>query len=105
MSKITNEDLRMVEELHNLGFTDKEIGASIGRSEKSAGQIIFHHKDKMNLIDRVQAKRIRKAHEKATVERVMEAKKVKRKPRKKVASAPVPAPKQSLWDRMIGFFG
>lgn len=105
MSKITNEDLRMVEELHNLGFTDEEIGKAVGRSKKSVGQILFHHKDKMSLIDRVTAKRIRKAHEKATVEKVMEAKKAKRKPRKHVASAPVPAPKQSIWGRMIGFFG
>ena len=102
MSKITNEDLRMVEALHNRGFTDEEIGETIGRSAKSVGQIIYHHKDKMDLIDRKWAKRIRKDHEQMTVERILEAKKKARKPRK---VAPKPEPKPNVWDRMIGFFG
>ena len=102
MSKITNEDLRMVEALYNRGFTDEEIGETIGRSRKSVGQIIHHHKDKMELIDRKWAKRIRKDHEQMTVERILEAKKKARKPRK---VAPKPEPKPNVWDRMIGFFG
>jgi len=105
MSKITNEDLRMVEELHNRGFTDEEIGAEIGRSKKSVGQIVFHHKDKMNLIDRVTAKRIRKAHEQETVERILELRKAQRKQnRVKTLETPPPV-RQTIWGRMIGFFG
>lgn len=102
MSKITNEDFRMVEALYNRGFTDEEIGETIGRSRKSVGQIIHHHKDKMELIDRKWAKRIRKDHEQMTVERILEAKKKARKPR---TVAPNPEPKPNVWDRMIGFFG
>ena len=102
MSKITNEDLRMVEALHNRGFTDKEIGETIGRSDRSVGQILHYRKSEMYLIDRKWAKRIRKDHEQMTVERILEAKKKARKPR---AVAPKPEPKPTVLDRMIGFFG
>lgn len=103
MSKITNEDLRMVEALYNRGFTDEEIGETIGRSRKSVGQIIHHHKDKMELIDRKWAKRVRKDHEQMTVERILQAK--EKKIRRSRTVAPKPEPKPTVWDRMIGFFG
>lgn len=100
MSKVTIESIKMVEEFHNMGLSDKEIGLAMDRSEKSVGQILHHYRDKMDLIDRKIAKQIRRYHEKSTTDRVMQATKVKSKPRKRKLE-----PKKSVWDRMIGFFG
>lgn len=105
MPKITEKDLEAVEILHNRGFTDEEIGEVVGRSKKSVGQIVFHHKDKMNLIDRVLAKRIRKAHEQDLAKKIAEIKKAQRKKNKAVSVTEPEPVKQTLWDRLIRFFG
>jgi hypothetical protein len=96
--RYTKEDLKMMEQLHNEGFSDKEIGLAIGRTAGSVGVQFAYKRKEMNLIDRTEARRLRKLREANTVARVIEI--AAQEPQR----APV-RPKQSIWDRMIGFFG
>lgn len=97
-TRYTKEDWEMMEQLHNEGFSDKEIGLAIGRTEGSVGVQFVAKRSEMNLIDRTEARRLRKLREANTVARVIEI--AAQEPQR----APV-RPKKSIWDRMIGFFG
>jgi len=97
-TRYTKEDWEMMEQLHNEGFSDKEIGLAIGRTEGSVGVQFVSKRSQMNLIDRVEARRLRKLREANTVARVVEI--VAQEPQR----TPV-RPKQTIWERMIGFFG
>lgn len=96
--RYTKEDWKMMEQLHNEGFSDKEIGQAIGRTEGSVSVQFAYKRNQMNLIDRTEARRLRKLREANTVARVVEI----------VAQEPQRAPvrhKQTIWERVIGFFG
>lgn len=97
-TRYTAEDFNTMEQLHNEGFSDKEIGRAIGRSTKSIGVQFTYKRKQMNLIDRAEARRLRKLREANTVARVIEI----------TAQEPQGAPvrhKPTMWERVIGFFG
>jgi IS30 family transposase len=96
--RYTEEEWKTIEQLYNEGFSNYEIGMAIGRPEGSIPVQIRLNRIHLNLIDRKEARRLRKLREASAVDRVSEIVMIKPK------TAPV-RHKQSIWDRMIGFFG
>lgn len=97
-TRYTEEEFRMMEKLHNEGFSDKEIGRAIGRASASVAAQFSYRRKEMNLISRVEARRLRKLREANTVARVMEI------TAQEAQRAPV-RHKPTIWERVIGFFG
>ena len=100
--RYTTEDLKAMEELHNQGFSNAEIGKAIGRTEGSIGVQFAYKRKEMNLIDRQWARNLRKLREANTVAKIIE---IQAKEPDVVVHQRQPEPKKSVWDRVIGFFG
>lgn len=96
--RYTDEDLKMIERLYNEGFSNHEIAQVLGRTEGSIGVKLVDAKFELNLIDRTEARRLRKLREANTVARVIEI--AAQEPQRATVR-----PKPTIWERMIGFFG